>query len=158
MMRGVIVYGALLAVTLGASYYRWTHEPDKALEGKVVVLQGEPDTLDRVTWKGKDDEAVIEKKKDDRGDYYWVTYTKWEKKKPEHPDAKDTGEGIAKWWLAGTDAESKKKQVQNALDCLTARGWLTKRETSRREKIYGLNRNLLPEIRGFLRIQGTLAH
>jgi hypothetical protein len=76
----------------------------------------------------------------------------------EHPDAKDTAEGIAKWWLAGTDAESKKKQVQNALDCLTARGWLTKRETSRREKIYGLNRNLLPEIRGFLRIQGTLAH
>ena len=76
----------------------------------------------------------------------------------EHPDAKDTAEGIAKWWLAGTDAESKKKQVQNALDSLTARGWLTKRETSRREKIYGLNRNLLPEIRGFLRIQGTLAH
>ena len=89
MMRGVIVYGALLAVTLGASYYRWTHEPDKALEGKVVVLQGEPDTLDRVTWKGKDDEAVIEKKKDDKGDYYWVTYTKWEKKKPEQPEAKD---------------------------------------------------------------------
>ena len=89
MIRGVIVYGALLAVTLGASYYRWTHEPDKALEGKVVVLQGEPATLDRITWKGKDDEAVIEKKKDDRGDYYWVTYTKWEKKKPEHPHAKD---------------------------------------------------------------------
>jgi hypothetical protein len=67
MIRGVIVYGALLAVTLGASYYRWTHEPDKDLEGKVVVLQGEPDTLDRITWKGKDDEAVIEKKKDDKG-------------------------------------------------------------------------------------------
>ena len=89
MIRGVIVYGALLAVTLGASYYRWTHQPDKDLEGKVVVLQGEPETLDRITWKGKDDEAVIEKKKDDKGDYYWVTYTKWEKKKPEHPDAKD---------------------------------------------------------------------
>jgi hypothetical protein len=89
MIRGVIVYGALLAVTLGASYYRWTHEPDKDLEGKVVVLQGEPDTLERITWKSKDDEAVIEKKKDDRGEYYWVTYTKWEKKKPEHPDTKD---------------------------------------------------------------------
>jgi hypothetical protein len=87
MIRGVIVYGALLAVTLGASYYRWTHEPDKALEGKVVVLQGEPDTLDKITWKGKDDEAVIEKKKDDKGEYFWVTYTKYEKKKPE-PDAK----------------------------------------------------------------------
>ena len=89
MIRGVMIYGGLLAVTLGASYYRWTHEPDKNLEGKVVVLQGEPDTLDRITWKGKDDEAVIEKKKDDKGDYFWVTYTKWEKKKPEHPDAKD---------------------------------------------------------------------
>jgi hypothetical protein len=93
MIRGVIVYGALLAVTLGASYYRWTHEPDKNLEGKVVVLQGEPDTLDRITWKGKDDEAVIEKKKDDRGDYYWVTYTKWEKKKPDAKDPKDAGSG-----------------------------------------------------------------
>jgi len=88
MIRGVIVYGALLAVTLGASYYRWTHEPDKALEGKVVVLQGEPDTLDKITWKGKDDEAVIEKKKDDKGDYFWVTYTKYEKQKPDAKDAK----------------------------------------------------------------------
>jgi hypothetical protein len=100
MMRGVVVYGALLAVTLGASYYRWTHEPDKNLEGKVVVLQGEKDTLDKITWKGKDDEAVIEKKKDDKGDFFWVTYTKWEKKKPEHPetkpehpDAKGSGSG-----------------------------------------------------------------
>jgi hypothetical protein len=86
MIRGAIVYGGLLAVTLGAAYYRWTHEPDKDLEGKVVVLQGAPETLDRITWKGKDDEAVIEKKKDEKGEYFWVTYTKWEKKKPEHPD------------------------------------------------------------------------
>ena len=35
-------------MTLGASYYRWTDEPDKALEGMDVVLQGEPDTLDRI--------------------------------------------------------------------------------------------------------------
>jgi hypothetical protein len=94
MIRGVIVYGVLLAVTLAASYYRWTHQPEKDLEGKVVVLQGEPDTLDRITWKGKDDEAVIERKKDDKGDYYWVTYTKWEKKKSEHPETKpEAGSG-----------------------------------------------------------------
>jgi hypothetical protein len=114
MMRGVIVYGALLAVTLGASYYRWTHEPDKALEGKVVVLQGEPDTLDRITWKGKDDEAVIEKKKDDKGDYYWVTYTKWEKKKPEQPDAKADSAGQRQRIGAEVAARKRKRKRRRA--------------------------------------------
>ncbi len=104
MIRGVMIYGALLAVTLGASYYRWTHEPDKDLEGKVVVLQGEKETLDRITWKGKDDEALIERKKDDKGDYFWVTYTKWEKKKPEHPDAAGSGSGSGS--VAATESGS----------------------------------------------------
>jgi hypothetical protein len=67
----------------------------------------------------------------------------------EHPDAKDTPEGIHKWWLKG-QSERSRDEVQKAVDSLTSRGWVTKRGTIPSKEIYGINRNRLQEIEIFL--------
>jgi hypothetical protein len=43
-----------------------------------------------------------------------------------------------------------KTEVQQALDFLTAKGWLTTRVTAPAKTIYGLNKNELEEIKNFL--------
>ncbi len=69
----------------------------------------------------------------------------------EHPDAKDTLEGILKWWTPKSQAEIDGKAIQEVLDFLVSKGWLTKREIFPSPKIYGLNKNRLKEIKAFLR-------
>jgi hypothetical protein len=68
----------------------------------------------------------------------------------EHPDAKDTLEGILKWWTPKSQAEADGKVVQEVLDFLVSKGWLIKREIFPSPKIYGLNKNQLKEIKVFL--------
>jgi hypothetical protein len=68
----------------------------------------------------------------------------------EHPYAKDTPEGILKWWRPRDKSEWRKEDVQKALDFLTSKGWLTVRNTSPPEKIYGFNKKFMEEIRKFL--------
>jgi hypothetical protein len=70
-----------------------------------------------------------------------------------HPYAKDTAEGVLKWWLA--DSQRARREVQAALDLLTSKGWLTKRETAPKKEVYGINKDRLEEIRSFLRKSGT---
>ena len=45
----------------------------------------------------------------------------------DHPDAKDTADGILKWWLPSHLIVWEKKEVQEVLDHLVLRGWLRKR-------------------------------
>jgi hypothetical protein len=68
-----------------------------------------------------------------------------------HPDAKDTLEGIVKWWLSTNQGEWSRAVVQAALDLLVKRGWLTVRGIIPARKIYGVNPARLDEIRAFLR-------
>jgi hypothetical protein len=67
-----------------------------------------------------------------------------------NPDAKDTLEGILKWWLPEAQGEWGKEDVQKALHVLTSKGWLLRRRTSPSEEIYGVNKDKLAEIRRFL--------
>jgi hypothetical protein len=67
-----------------------------------------------------------------------------------YPDAKDTPEGILKWWLAEGRGEWGKEDIQEALDSLTGKGWLLKRKTRQSEEIYGLNKEHLQEITDFM--------
>jgi len=67
----------------------------------------------------------------------------------EHPEAKDTVEGIRRWWLPRDVGEWGEEEVQQALDDLVERGWLTTRETAPSHTIYGLNRDRLEEIEKF---------
>jgi hypothetical protein len=65
-----------------------------------------------------------------------------------HPDAKDTIDGILKWWLP--ENEWDEEEVQEALDNLTSKGWLTKRQTTASQTVYGMNKDQRKEIDDFL--------
>jgi hypothetical protein len=69
----------------------------------------------------------------------------------DHPDAKDTTQGILRWWLVGGIAAWDEAAVQGALDALVARGWLTHRQTTSSQQLYGIDREKLEEIKVFLR-------
>jgi hypothetical protein len=67
-----------------------------------------------------------------------------------HPDAKDTADGILKWWLPSFPSESDKEQVQEALDALVTKGWLVKRVFPSSLKLYSINNEEKKEIKEFL--------
>ena len=68
----------------------------------------------------------------------------------EHPGAKDTIEGISTWWIgAGQDGVTQ-KDVQEAIDWLVSRGWMTMREAHPSKNIYGLCEQNLDQIKTFL--------
>lgn len=66
----------------------------------------------------------------------------------EHPDAKDTVEGILKWWLREEGAKWSEEEVQEAINFLVSRGWLVGKEIT--PKVYGVKKNGLDEIKRFL--------
>ena len=72
-----------------------------------------------------------------------------------HPDAKDTMQGILQWWLPGGLMVWAEGEVQEALDMLVARGWLTQRQVTLTQKIYGLNKEHVEAIQEFLRTLGS---
>lgn len=69
----------------------------------------------------------------------------------EHPDAKDTAEGIMKWWFSKADTEREKDEVQEAIDFLVEKRWLVVREIADSKKIYGVERERLGEIKAYLK-------
>jgi hypothetical protein len=69
----------------------------------------------------------------------------------KNPEAKDTLEGIYKWWLPKWHSKQGRDEVQKAVNLLTSKEWLTKRGTIPSKEIYGINRDRLPEIKRFLR-------
>ncbi|MFQ6029013.1 MAG: hypothetical protein ACE5Q6_16150 [Dehalococcoidia bacterium] len=73
----------------------------------------------------------------------------------EHRDAKDTLDGILKWWLPERQSNWRMDKVQKALDVLVLKGWLTERKVRSSKKIYGLNKDRLEEIKNFLRQSGN---
>ncbi len=68
----------------------------------------------------------------------------------EHPDAKDSSEGIQMWWLPKGHSDRARDEVQSALDLLTSKGWLTKRGRIPSKEIYGMSKDRISEIKSFL--------
>ena len=68
----------------------------------------------------------------------------------KHPDAKDTIGGIVRWWLPDSHRGWRKEEVLQALGFLTSKGWLTARKIAASEKVYGLNKDKLLEIKEYL--------
>jgi hypothetical protein len=66
-----------------------------------------------------------------------------------NPDAKDTIEGVRRWWLPEGDPEQSHEELQEALQFLVSKDWLTARVTSQ-QKIYGLNKVSFKEIESYL--------
>jgi hypothetical protein len=69
----------------------------------------------------------------------------------DHPEAKDTSQGILRWWLPGGMVAWEEAAVQAALEALVIRGWATQRPLPASPPLYGLNRAPLEEIQVFLR-------
>jgi len=67
-----------------------------------------------------------------------------------HPNAKDTLDGIEKWWLRKSTKREAKRRLEEALNLLAAKGWLNARSSPQSETIYSLNENSLEEINAFL--------
>jgi hypothetical protein len=68
----------------------------------------------------------------------------------EHPDAKDTPEGISKWWRPSGRSDWRYEDIQSALDELASKGWLTMRSSSPPQKIYGFNKKYIKAVRAYL--------
>ncbi len=71
----------------------------------------------------------------------------------EHPDAKDTMKGILKWWMPNGYLERGGKEIQQALDYLVLKGWLTTcpKVLQKDLIIYGVNKGRLDKITAFIR-------
>ena len=67
----------------------------------------------------------------------------------KNPDAKDTIEGVRKWWLPEGYREQRQEELEETLDFLASKNWLTTRMTSQ-QKIYGLNKDFLEQIKNYL--------
>lgn len=67
-----------------------------------------------------------------------------------HPTAKDTIQGIEKWWLSKSTRREARSKMEQLLSLLVAKGWLIGRGSPQSETIYSLNENGLDEINEFL--------
>jgi hypothetical protein len=76
----------------------------------------------------------------------------------EHPDAKDTIEGIARWWIQPQRPEGdewKRDLVQGAMDELVARGWVVRRAITPSNVVYGLDKQHLTTITNRVRSESA---
>jgi hypothetical protein len=67
----------------------------------------------------------------------------------QHSDAMDTAEGILQWWLP-LERRCSREQLQKVLDDLVGRKWLITRGSIEEFKLYGLNKEKLPEVLKFI--------
>jgi hypothetical protein len=64
----------------------------------------------------------------------------------EHPDAKDTLEGILRWWVLEQRFKREMRQVEKAVDLLVQREWLLQRAGADSQVHYRLNAAKAEEI------------
>jgi hypothetical protein len=75
----------------------------------------------------------------------------------EHPDAKDTVDGILRWWFPAGEANWRADEVKAVLQTLTAKGWFSSRKLQQTEEIYGISKEKMTEIQAFLSGSGATA-
>ena len=97
MKRSAVVYGGLLALFSLLAWIQWTADPSPDVGEQIVLLQGQPEDVERIVWTTQESEAVLERKEDAKGTYYWVTYTQFpqlpEEDQPQTEDEEQTTEG-----------------------------------------------------------------
>jgi len=63
-----------------------------------------------------------------------------------HPDAKDTAEGIANWWLRAHGVMVNQTGVEEAINELVMSGWLAATGRIASQPMYSLNRARIVEL------------
>lgn len=63
-----------------------------------------------------------------------------------NPGAKDTLEGIRKWWIATRRQEPRIDELQGVLDALMDKGWIVRFKPIGSKHVYGLNKERKQEI------------
>lgn len=101
MSKSVVIYAALLALGLGASWVRYTSDETEPREG-VVLVESKKGELRSVKFDAPDLDVTFESRKDDFGTYWWaaVTETKTRKK-----DGQDTVEVEDKRFKVGAASD-----------------------------------------------------
>ena len=69
----------------------------------------------------------------------------------KHPEAQDTLEGIAQWWILEQQINCSITDVEDALEWLSSSGWVQKTEVPHATVRYRLCRDKLTEITSYLR-------
>ena len=75
----------------------------------------------------------------------------------DHPDAKDTLEGIAQWWLLKEWTERKYHQIEASLSHLVSRGLVLERRREGMPPYYWLNRAKQDEISEILNTRNEVS-
>jgi hypothetical protein len=71
-----------------------------------------------------------------------------------NPGAKDTLEGIRKWWIATRRQEPRSDELQAVLEELMQKGWVVRFKPRGSKHVYGLNKDRLQEIQEVFRDPG----
>ena len=72
-----------------------------------------------------------------------------------YPDAKDTAEGIGKWWLSAEGIETDVEAVRASLDYLVERRWLISMAGHSGSRTYGLNQERKTVLQKFFQNQSS---
>ena len=64
----------------------------------------------------------------------------------DHPNARDTLEGIVEWWLLEQQIKFQTARVKDALSDLVARGLILEKKGSNSQIHYRINQSMLKEI------------
>jgi hypothetical protein len=81
MIRSWMVYGAILALSLGATWMRFTAEETKVDKAGVPIVDEPVSALESVVYASPDVDVKLEIRKDTLGSYAWVTVTDHKQKK-----------------------------------------------------------------------------
>jgi len=73
-----------------------------------------------------------------------------------HPEAKDTADGVGKWWLSAEGIETDAEAVRAALGYLVERRWLISIAGYSGSQIFGLNQERKTVLQQFLQSQSII--
>ncbi len=89
MSKTVVMYGGLLALSLGAAWVRYTSDEAAPKEG-VVVVEGKPAELAKVVYDAPELDVTFELREDAFGRHGWVTVEEVKTKKVDGAETKET--------------------------------------------------------------------